>query len=52
MLGIDTVYIPRAATMALIDASQDLDLREIIRSWISPSEIYVIGLKSHPSPVC
>jgi methylase of polypeptide subunit release factors len=52
MLGIDTVYIPRVATLALIEASRDLDLREIIPSWISPSEIYVIGLKARPSPVC
>ncbi len=52
MLGIDTMYIPREATMALLDSSRDLDLREIIRSWISPSEIYVIGLKTHRCPVC
>jgi methylase of polypeptide subunit release factors len=52
MLGIDTVYIPRVATLTLIERSQDLDLREIIPSWVSPSEIYVIGLKAHPSPVC
>jgi methylase of polypeptide subunit release factors len=49
MLGIDTLYIPRAATLDLIDASRELTLREVIPSWISPSEIYVIGLKPvHP----
>lgn len=48
LLAIDTVYIPRATTMDLIDASQDLALREIVPSWISQSEIYVIGLKARP----
>jgi release factor glutamine methyltransferase len=46
LLAIDTGYIPRATTRDLIDSSPALELREIIRSWISESEIYVIGLKA------
>jgi hypothetical protein len=45
-LGIDTFYIPRDATLALIKVAADLELREIISSWISRSEVYVIGPRS------
>ncbi len=46
LLGIDTFYVSRATTLALVKASPDLELRRIIASWISKSEIYVIGLKA------
>jgi methylase of polypeptide subunit release factors len=45
LLGIDTFYVPRSTTLTLIKARCDLELREIIRSRISQSEVYVIGLK-------
>ncbi|MBI4962912.1 MAG: class I SAM-dependent methyltransferase [Desulfomonile tiedjei] len=45
LLGINTVYIPRIATLALIEGSEALDLRTIVESWTSPSEVYVLGLK-------
>ncbi|HMK36713.1 MAG TPA: methyltransferase [Desulfomonilaceae bacterium] len=45
LLGIDTFYIPRATIVSLIGESLDLEVRRIIRSWVSSSEVYVIGLK-------
>jgi methylase of polypeptide subunit release factors len=47
LLGIDTFFVPRAVTLALVKASPDLELREIIQSWVSRCEVYVIGLKEH-----
>ncbi|MFH0821573.1 MAG: class I SAM-dependent methyltransferase [Pseudomonadota bacterium] len=52
LLGIDTGYIPRSATLALVAASRDLELRRIIKSWVSASEVYVIGHKTHAPPDC
>ena len=46
LLGIDTFYVPRSTTLSLVRNSGNLELREIIESWISRSEVYVIGLKS------
>lgn len=45
LLGINTTYVPRIATLALIKASKELELRTVVESWISPSEVYVLGLK-------
>ena len=45
LLGINTAYIPRVETIGLIHSSEDLELRKIVQSWISPSEVYVLGLK-------
>lgn len=49
LLGIDADYVPRMATQGLLEASHDLKLRRILKSWISQSEVYVIGhkLQSH-----
>ncbi len=47
LLGIDTSFIPRIATLELVEASRDIELKDIIKSWISRSEIYVIGLRDH-----
>jgi methylase of polypeptide subunit release factors len=45
LLGVDTNYIPRTSTLALVEAAPDLAIKKIVKSWISPSEMYVIGLK-------
>jgi methylase of polypeptide subunit release factors len=45
LLGVDTRHIPRASTVALIETMPDLALKKIVKSWVSASEIYVIGLK-------
>ena len=47
LLGIDTNYVERMVTLALIEQSEDLELRRIVESWISCSEVYVIGLRTH-----
>jgi methylase of polypeptide subunit release factors len=47
LLGIDAAYVPRDVTLGLVEATQDLELMTIVQSWISASEVYVIGLKSH-----
>ena len=47
LLGIDTDYVERMVTLALIEQSGDLELRRIVESWISSSEVYVIGLRAH-----
>lgn len=52
LLGIDTFYVPRLTTLDLLERSQQLELRKIVRSWISTSEIYVIGLKNENCPHC
>jgi hypothetical protein len=49
LLGIDAAYVPRTVTLALIEACHDLELVDIITSWISASEVYVIGLKARGS---
>ncbi|MCX5874170.1 MAG: hypothetical protein NTY51_13185 [Deltaproteobacteria bacterium] len=45
LLGIDADYVPRLATLGLVESSHDLELRRILKSWISQSEVYVIGHK-------
>jgi methylase of polypeptide subunit release factors len=52
LLGVDTFYVPRSATLGILERSPELELRKIVRSWISTSEIYVIGLKRDPTSVC
>ncbi len=52
LLGIDTAYIERLTTLGLIEASRDLELRNIVESWISSSEVYVVGLRGHSGSVC
>jgi methylase of polypeptide subunit release factors len=47
LLGIDTSYISRQTTLDLVKDSPNLELRRIVRSWISTSEVYVIGFKTH-----
>jgi release factor glutamine methyltransferase len=47
LLGIDTHFIDRLVTLGLIEAAHDLELREIVESWISSSEVYVIGQRAH-----
>lgn len=46
LLGIDTSYVSRGATTNLIKDTADLELKNIIKSWISKSEVYVIGHRS------
>jgi SAM-dependent methyltransferase len=52
LLGIDTAYVPRPITLNLVESYPDLKLQEIVRSWISTSEVYVIGLKASSTMVC
>jgi methylase of polypeptide subunit release factors len=52
LLGINAAYVPRRSTLALLDASEDLELREIVKSWISTSEVYVIGQKTRSNSDC
>ncbi len=43
LLGTNALYIPRQVTLSLIEATPGLELREIVTSRLSPSEVYVIG---------
>jgi methylase of polypeptide subunit release factors len=52
LLGIDTSYVPRLTTLDLLESSPDLELRRIVKSWISKSEVYVIGFKAHDHMDC
>ncbi len=52
LLGIDTDYVRRIVTLRLIETSEDLELRGIVESWISSSEVYVIGHRAHGCSVC
>ena len=45
LLGIDADYVPRRATLGLVEESHDLELRRVLKSWISKSEVYVIAHK-------
>jgi release factor glutamine methyltransferase len=45
LLGINAAYVPTANTVALIESFGELTLREIIKSWFSGNEVYVIALK-------
>ncbi len=47
LMGIDTDFVPRAATINLVQDTEDLELKNIIKSWISKSEVYVIGHRPH-----
>jgi methylase of polypeptide subunit release factors len=46
LLGIDTSYIPRIATLSLLADQPQLELREVVSSWMGSSEMYVIARKS------
>jgi methylase of polypeptide subunit release factors len=52
LLGIDTRYIERSTTLGLIETTHDLELRHIVESWISSSEVYVIRLGTPGGSVC
>lgn len=52
LLGINTAYVPRIATLGLVEASHDLELCDIIESWISSSEVYVVGHKAQSCGHC
>jgi SAM-dependent methyltransferase len=43
LLGANAIYIPREATLRLIEEAPGLSLRHIITSKISPSEVYEIA---------
>jgi|GEM_PF-1879961 len=43
LLGIDTDYVPTNVTVGLVAACPGLDLVHVVTSWISSSEVYVIG---------
>jgi release factor glutamine methyltransferase len=45
LLGVDTTYVPSAAMVDLIAEHPGIDLVHTIRSWFSPSEVYVIQRK-------
>ncbi len=47
LLGLDTAFVSDASMTGLIEASRDLELQQIIKSWISSSEVYVIRHKHH-----
>jgi release factor glutamine methyltransferase len=42
LLGINALYVPRSATLALIEEVRGLELEDIVRSRWSPAEVYVI----------
>jgi methylase of polypeptide subunit release factors len=52
LLGIDAAYVPRTETVRLIESSRGLGLMGIVTSWMSESEAYVIGLKTHVGSEC
>ncbi len=45
LLGINAAYVPRQETVTLVEDFQGLAIKEIVKSWISTNEVYVIG---HP----
>lgn len=47
LLGLDTGFVSDLSMAQIIENSRDLELQEIIRSWISSSEVFVIKLKHH-----
>ena len=46
LLGIASMYLPRSVLLPLIDDEPGLVLEEIVTSWISPCEVYVIRCSS------
>jgi methylase of polypeptide subunit release factors len=42
LLGINTLYVPRSATLACVREAPGLQLEDIITSRLSPSDVYVI----------
>ena len=46
LLGIAPMYLPRAAVLAMIDQSPELELEDVVTSTLSPCEVYVIRGKS------
>ncbi len=47
MLGLDTAFVSDLSMTRLIEKSRDLELQEIIKSWISSSEVFVIRPRCH-----
>lgn len=43
LLGLDAAFVSDLAMTKLIEDSEELELQKIIRSWISSSEVFVIG---------
>ena len=43
LLGLDAAFVSDLAMTKLIEDSKELELQKIIRSWISSSEVFVIG---------
>ena len=46
LLGLNAFYVPRSATVALIDATPGLELEDIVTSPWSPGEVYVLRRSS------
>ena len=44
LLGLNTVYVPRDATLAVVAQTPDLELETIVTSRWSPGEVYVLHL--------
>jgi release factor glutamine methyltransferase len=46
LLGINATYVPTEGTLSLIETFHGLALKEIVKSWFSGNEVYVIGHKT------
>lgn len=46
LLGLNTVYVPRRATLAVLQQAPGLELEAIVTSRWSPGEVYVMRLKA------
>jgi methylase of polypeptide subunit release factors len=46
LLGIATMYLPRAAVLAMINEAPGLELEDVVTSALSPCEVYVVRAKS------
>lgn len=49
LLGVNTLYVPRARVLATIDGSRDFGTAEVVRSRVSPSEVYVCAVRNGAS---
>lgn len=47
LLGLDTAFVSDSSMIRLIEKSKDLELQEIIKSWITSSEVYVLRPRHH-----
>jgi release factor glutamine methyltransferase len=43
LLGLDAAFVSDLALTKLVENSRELELQKVIRSWISSSEVFVIG---------